>query len=300
MQPAPRSPDGSALVLLIRMLLVAVAAGAVGMAVVVSRGGVGGPGSPDAAAHRRYVCPMHSEVTSSAPGDCPICGMALEEADPSSGTVGAAMRSEATAGGAQAIALATLRNSAEATSLLRFSVAPVRRNALPGEIYAPATVEPDGTIVAQLYRDEVVSLAPDETAELVPATSPGTPVRVQRDDAPPLVSYRDDAIARVRFRAVPGAAALRPGPAGLVGWLKLAYRTRAMLVVRSTSILHAREGHFVLVFSAQAGQLTRRRVEIGKEYSGMTAIVSGLRDKEFVVMANTAALDAERRLQAGP
>jgi len=73
-----------------------------------------------------------------------------------------------------------------------------------------------------------------------------------------------------------------------------------MLVVKSAAIINARDGRYVLVFSAQRGQLTRRSVEIGKEYSGMTAIVSGLRDKEFVVMANTAALDAERRLQAAP
>ncbi|HEU4732314.1 MAG TPA: heavy metal-binding domain-containing protein [Kofleriaceae bacterium] len=292
MQHAPRSPDGSVVVVLIRMLLVALAAGAVVTAVVVSRGG--GPRGGEAAAHRRYVCPMHSEVTSSEPGDCPICGMALEVADASNG---AAMMHEPTAGGAQAIALAALRASGEATSMLRISVAPARRNALPGEVYAPATVEPDGTIVAQLYRDELASLAPDELAELVPAASPGTPFRIQRDDAPPVVSERDDAVARVSFRAVPGGPA---PPAGQVGWVKLAYKTRAMLVVRSAAIIHTREGHYVLVFSAQAGKLTRRRVEIGKEYSGMTAIVSGLRDKEFVVMANTASFDAERRLQAGP
>lgn len=26
-----------------------------------------------------YTCPMHSEVESDKPGDCPKCGMALEE-----------------------------------------------------------------------------------------------------------------------------------------------------------------------------------------------------------------------------
>jgi multidrug efflux pump subunit AcrA (membrane-fusion protein) len=287
MDKVPRSTDGSVVVTLVRMVLVVLAAAAVMTAVVASRRG-------GATATRRYTCPMHSEVTTAEPGDCPICGMALEEAGASNG---AAMMHEATTHGAEAIALATLRASAEATSLLRFGVAQARRNALPGEVYAPAIVLADGTIVAQLYRDEVTSLAPDEVAELMPSATPGTPVKIRRDATPPAVTDPDDAIARVGFRPEPGAPAPPPGQ---IGWVKLAYKTRAMLVVKSPAIINARDGRYVLVFSAQPGQLTRRRVEIGKEYSGMTAIVSGLGDNELVVMANTAALDAERRLQAAP
>jgi multidrug efflux pump subunit AcrA (membrane-fusion protein) len=131
----------------------------------------------------------------------------------------------------------------------------------------------------------------------MPAATPGAPVKIRRDATPPAVTDPDDAIARVTFRPEPGATAPPPGQ---IGWVRLAYKIRAMLVVKSAAIINSRDGRYVLVFSSQRGQLTKRRVEIGKEYSGMTAIVSGLRDKEFVVMANTAALDAERRLQAGP
>lgn len=38
-------------------------------------GGLGTPTAP--ATVVAYVCPMHAEVTSSSPGDCPKCGMAL-------------------------------------------------------------------------------------------------------------------------------------------------------------------------------------------------------------------------------
>jgi Cu+-exporting ATPase len=38
---------------------------------------------PDAGADATYVCPMHPEIVQDGPGDCPICGMALEPRIPS-------------------------------------------------------------------------------------------------------------------------------------------------------------------------------------------------------------------------
>lgn len=40
----------------------------------------GSPAPPNASSVT-YVCPMHSDVTSSTPGDCPKCGMALVRKD---------------------------------------------------------------------------------------------------------------------------------------------------------------------------------------------------------------------------
>jgi hypothetical protein len=62
-------------------------------------------------------------------------------------------------------------------------------------------------------------------------------------------------------------------------------------------VIHGPDGPYVLVFSAQKGNLTKRKVEFGKEWEGMAAIVGGVRDKEFVVMGDTFSFDAERRLQ---
>jgi hypothetical protein len=287
MEKSLRPTIGSTpVVVAIRVLLVALAAAAVVAAWLVSRGG-----EPSAA--HRYVCPMHGEVTASAPGDCPICGMALEEVDAASRA--AMLRDPSSAAAGEEVGFAQLRVSYEATMLMRFAVAAARRNAVPGEVFAPAIAAPDGEIVAQLYRDELASLAPDELADWMPTANPGAAIKIRRDSTPPVVASPSDAIARVGFRAEPGTA---PPPPGQVGWVKLGYKSRAMLIVRSAAVLASPDGPYVLVFSNQRGGLTRRRIEVGKDYAGMTAVVSGLRDKEFVVMANAFSVDAERRLQA--
>lgn len=270
------------LVVVLRIVLVALAAGAVAAAFMVGRGGA-------VSAARRYVCAMHSEVTSSHPGDCPICGMALEEVDAANHV---AMPDDPAATGAQEIAVTALRASTEATRLLRFSVAAVRRNVLPGEVFAPAVVGADGAITARLYRDELATLGADERAEFVPSANPDAPVKVRRDAAEPAVHA---VIADVAFRTEPGAAA---PPAGEIGWVKLPYKSRDMLVVRASSVIHGPDGPYVLAFSAQRGNVTKRKVEVGKEWEGMAAVVRGLRDKEYVVMGDTFSFDAERRLQA--
>ena len=49
------------------------------------------PGNTDAAPSRTiYTCPMHPEIRRDAPGNCPICGMALEPLNPTMGGEGSA------------------------------------------------------------------------------------------------------------------------------------------------------------------------------------------------------------------
>jgi len=271
------------LVVAVRILLLGLAAAAVAAAVVVSR-------HDDPSAARRYVCPMHSEVTAPAPGDCPICGMALQEVTSAIGAV----PHHASSGGAETVSFAALRASTESTTLLKYSVARVRRSVFRADVHAPAIAADDGAVTAQLYRDELASTTPDELAEFFPTTAPDAPVKVRRDATPPTTQ---GAIARVSFRAEPGAPAIPPGQ---IGWVKLASKARAALVVRSGAIVQSADGPYVLTFSSKLGVLTKHRVEVGKDYDDMTAIVAGLTDKDYVVMANTFSFDAERRLQAGP
>ena len=74
-----------ALVLALALLL-GIAGGVAGTALLLRRPAPVAPAEPSAAhAHTTYVCPMHPSITSDKPGECPICGMQLVAASPRSG-----------------------------------------------------------------------------------------------------------------------------------------------------------------------------------------------------------------------
>jgi hypothetical protein len=265
-----------------RVLLVLLAAGAVGTAFVVTRQDVSAA---------RYVCPMHPEIIKPGAGECPICHMDLEPASQRAPDAGApATGDDAEMTPPSLTGDPTYRPSAD--------VDIVRRRVLSHELRAPAWIDGDGAAQALLYRDELAALVPGERADFSPTAAPGTTIEVHLAPTPPVPW--DDATARVRFdvdASRPGAAALRPG---VVGWLKLAGKQREVLVIPCAAVLPSPEGPHVLVVSADGRTMKSRHVEIGKVSYGLAVVLSGLRYQERVAIRGAFFQDAERRLRAGP
>jgi len=235
-----------------------------------------------------YVCPMHPQVTADAPGDCPICHMALEPGstlprDPSGGT-------GQTPGVGEDAVEQTLALPPEAANLVRYSVGLVRGHVLPQELYAPASVESAGVIGALLYKDEVAALEPNERVLFLEATTAAEGIDATRIPETPVPW--DRSTSRVRFRFDPKHVLQSGEP----GWVKLAVKPRRMLVVPSTAVLESAGGPYVLTYTAATRTFAKRPVETGKVFSGFTAVVSGLKEREVIVAMNAFFLDAERRL----
>jgi hypothetical protein len=72
-----------------------------------------------------------------------------------------------------------------------------------------------------------------------------------------------------------------------------------MLVVPSSAVLESSDGPYVLAYSPADRTFTKRPVETGKVFTGFTAVVSGLREREVIVAMNAFFFDAERRMQSG-
>ena len=126
--------------------------------------------SPDAG----YVCPMHSQVRSSASGTCPICGMALEPWRP----VSSESPPVPTAGGGTAVS----EISTSRPRILDYEITIVRPRAIAAEGRAPAWVESPGVVIALLYDDEIATLPAAARVSFAPTASPGAAVAVQRTD----------------------------------------------------------------------------------------------------------------------
>lgn len=256
-----------------RLLLVAIAAGGL-VAAVVARRVSNAPAPAAAAARPSFVCPMHPEVTSSSPGDCPICRMALEP-----------IANVATAEPA-ALQLATVARELRAFD----AVSRVKRFETSQEMRFSAWAESRDAGIALVYLDQAKLLVSGETGQFGSLSGPGAsiPVRVDSEPAEPW----DGSTVRVRFHAAPGAAL----PVNGTGWVKFATRLRRDLVIREGAVLRSPEGPYVLVATNDRHTLTKRPVELGSIVYGYAAVVSGLKEDEWVVAKHTFALDTARRL----
>jgi hypothetical protein len=278
------------LILAVRVLLVLGALGAVVAGFSVANRSTPSAGTSPGPA--TYLCPMHPEVVATSPIDCPICRMRLEPAKPPSSPKTEIAAPPAGPDKERATAF-TLPNKAE---FRRFdATSRVKIHPMSLEMRVPGSAETDELGSALFYRDESALLEPGEIGLFSPATRAtsdphGIEVRVSEDQP----ARWDERTALVRFVAKKGA--LRPGETGSV---KFPTRIRNGLVVRASAVVESPDGPHVFVTSEDRRTLTRRRVEIGNVIYGLAAIVSGLREDEYVASKFAFLLDVERRALEG-
>jgi hypothetical protein len=259
-------------VLATRLLLVAIAAGGLVVAVVARRVG-NGPAAAAASAQPSFVCPMHPEVTSSSPGDCPICRMALEP-----------IANTATAEPA-ALHLTTVAKELRAFD----AVSRVKRFETAQEMRFAAWADSPDEGIALIYRDQAKLLMAGEEGQFWSLSVPGPGIAVRAGSEPP--EPWDASTVRVRFHAAPGVKL----PANGTGSVKFATRERKDLVIREGAVLRSPEGPYVLVATDDRHTLTKRRIEVGSIIYGYASVISGLKEDEWVVALHAFELDTARR-----
>jgi hypothetical protein len=253
------------------VLLLLLAAGAAGSAFVLARR----PGPVSAA---RYACPMHPEVAAPGPGGCSICGMALEPL---------------ATNGPRAVAAAG-EGRADVADARSVDVETIEPRVFAQEVRAPARLDDDGHgVSALLYADEREALAPGEPGWFASTAQPRERIAVRATNGPS--RHWDEATSLVPFR-VEGRASpgIRPGD---VGWLTIAARPRRLRVVTTAAVIDSPEGPSLFVAPPESGAFTKRRVEIGRSFFGVTVVTAGVADGERIAVGNAFFFETDRRLR---
>jgi hypothetical protein len=234
-----------------------------------------------AAVMQQYVCPMHPQIKSHAPSDCPICNMALvpvAEALP-----------DAPANNERVIAEAQTRTVARA-------------------VRAGAWVGADGKGRVLLYKDDLVGLAAEEPARFFGRKWPNMPFEahiITADEAP-----RDNSTVEVAFRLDRPEDHPREG-VGLmdVGSMLITVRARKLLVVPTSAVLYWANSPYVLMQNAMGDGFQKRLVQVGRildsgyeaeragRAEGATVVLSGLREGDKVIAGYAFFNDVDRRLR---
>jgi hypothetical protein len=269
----------------LRVLLLAVAAAAVVAAVALGRAG---RQTDQAAMAVRYACPMHPEVRAGAPGECPICRMALQRV----GRPPAAAARAAAVENADFAAVENVRRH----NIVDF----VRRRSLlvpSRELRGPATVGAEDDVSALFYEDEIAALDDAEPGTFTLTAAPSVAIPLRRVAGPP--ERWDRSTARIHFRPVSG----RQGPrlfAGQAGWVELAPRPRQVLAVPASAVVQSPDGPYVLAWTGADFNFDKRPIEIGETFlkQGLVVVLSGLRVNERVVGRATFFIEADRRANA--
>lgn len=247
------------------------------------------PNSPEAVhteVKSYWTCPMHPQVHSDHPGECPICHMKLIEVK---------AQDKATENDEQEMATtegATVEGTAQQLELVGIQRTQVKKMTLKARIPIAGRFISANSVAFQIYESDLRYVKPG-------VSFTGESSSFSEDDIRGVVTSVDTIIDPTS-RTVRAIGLVRKGPDGIIaetsfsGVIEIQLKDR--VAIPESAVLHSGRGDLVYVFS-DGNKLTAKEVDLGLKAQSFYEVLNGLKPGDVISSGPNFLIDSEAKIR---
>lgn len=231
-----------------------------------------------------WTCPMHPQIHTDHPGECPICHMKLVQIKAQQ-----AQESEQSKGESRGPVMATT----EQLALVGVQRTEVEKMALRVKIPISGRFVSSSSVAFQIYESDLRYVKPGLTFKGASSFYPEEEVLGTISSVDSIVDPTSRTV-RVLGVATKGPRGT-PSETGFRGDIELELKGR--IAIPESSVLHTGSGDLVYVFT-NGNELTPRKVSLGLKTEGFYDVLKGLAVGEAISSGPNFLIDSESKIRA--
>lgn len=229
-----------------------------------------------------WTCPMHPQIHSDHPGECPICHMKLIQVKVSSEAQTAEQDEPRT----------PIHATAAQLGLAGIQKSEVEKMTLKMRIPVSGRFVSSSTVVFQIYESDLRYVKPGLTFKGASSFYPDEEIAGSITSVDSIV---DPTSRTVRvLGAVKNGTTRIPSETGFRGDIEVELKDR--IAIPESSVLHTGSGAFVYVFT-KGSELTPRKVALGLKTEGFYDVLKGLNVGEIISSGPNFLIDSESKIR---